>query len=274
MGLGKKVLIADQLGHLVSKVVDNEMITIRPELAWLTMAVFAIQIFFDFSGYTDMALGVGKMMGFNLPENFNFPYVSRSITDFWRRWHMTFATWIRDYIFTPLAFQMRYWGKAGIFIALMLTFMVCGMWHGPTWNYLIWGVIQGLFLGLEELFLLKYLKKLKGFAIIYSLFIIITCLTFFRMEHFSQSINYLAVMFSPAKEGAKGIINFFTWEHAVIIFVGVLLCIPFKWPAKWNTERWLTLKTTVTNVVLVLVFLLSFMRLVTATYNPFIYFKF
>ena len=274
MGLGKKVLIADQLGHLVGQVVDNEMIHIRPELAWATMAIFALQIFFDFSGYTDMAIGAGKMMGFDLPENFNYPYVSRSISDFWRRWHMTFANWIRDYIFTPLAFQMRYWGKAGIFIALMVTFMVCGMWHGPTWNYLIWGVIQGLFLGLEELFLLKFLKKLKGFAILYSLFIIITCLAFFRMEHFSQAIHYLSVMFSPATEGALGIINFFTWEHGVIIFFAVLLCIPIKWPVRWQRIKNFDLKSTVTTVVLLLVFLLSVMRLVTATYNPFIYFKF
>lgn len=274
MGLGKKVLIANQLGYLVAKVVDNQMITVSPAVAWAIMVVFAVQVFFDFAGYTDMAIGVGKMLGFTLPENFNYPYISRSITEFWRRWHMSFAGWIKEYIFTPLAFQMRYWGKAGIVIALMVTFAVCGMWHGPTWNFLIWGLIQGFFLCLEELFLLKWLKKLRGFAVCYTLFIIVTCVVFFRTENFGQAMDYLKVMFSPAREGALGLGSFFTTEHWVILLAGIFFCIPVRLPLKWKEGKLGRVLSVTGAVLLAVVFMLSVMRLVTETYNPFIYFKF
>ncbi len=274
MGLGKKVLIANQLGYLVAQVVDNNMIVISPLVAWVTMVVFTVQIYFDFSGYTDMAIGVGKMLGFNLPENFNYPYISKSITEFWQRWHMSFAAWIREYIFTPLALQMRYWGKVGIVIALMITFTVCGMWHGPTWNFLLWGLVQGIFLSLEELFLLKFLKKLKGFSVIYTLFIILTCVVFFRTENVNHAFSYLSVMFSPAKAGALGLDAFFTVEHAVILFIGIFLCIPINLPARFTAGKTGTTLRIIGTVLLVIVFLLAVMRLVTETYNPFIYFKF
>jgi alginate O-acetyltransferase complex protein AlgI len=238
------------------------------------MAVYAIQIFFDFSGYTDMAIGAGKMLGFNLPENFNFPYISRSITDFWRRWHMSFAAWIKDYIFTPLAFRMRYWGKAGFVIAILVTFAICGMWHGATWNFLLWGAIQGFFLALEEVFLLKYLKKIRGFGILYTLFIILTCLPFFRTEQFNQAIDLLKIMFSPARNGALGLRAFFTIEHLVIFGIGVLLSIPIQWPAKWREGKTGEILKAGAAILLLAVFVLSVMRVVSDTYNPFIYFKF
>ncbi len=274
LGLGKKVFIADQLSYIVNNIVDNADITISPAVAWAAMVVFAIQLFFDFSGYTDMAIGVGKMMGFNLPENFNFPYISRSVTEFWRRWHMTFAGWIKDYIFTPLAFQMRYWGKAGIIISLLITFTICGIWHGPTWNFLIWGLVQGLLLGLEELFLLKFLKKLKGFAVLYFLFIIVTCLVLFRTENLHHAVSFLNVMFSPAREGALGLNAFFTTEHSIILLAGIIFCIPVSWPGIFKTAKLKNIVMAANSVLLIVLFIFSVMRLVSATYNPFIYFKF
>ncbi|HOY33062.1 MAG TPA: MBOAT family O-acyltransferase [Bacteroidales bacterium] len=274
IGLGKKVIIANQLGALVNLMVDNDSIVISPLVAWTAMAVFAIQIFFDFSGYTDMAIGIGKMLGFELPENFNFPYISRSVTEFWRRWHMSFASWIKDYIFTPLAFQMRYWGKAGIVIALMITFTVCGIWHGPTWNFLIWGLVQGLFLSLEELFLLKFLKKLNGFAVVYLLFIIVTCLVFFRTENVSHAFGFLSLMFSPEKPGALGLNAFFTTEHTLILLLGIFFSIPVSIPDKLRQGRMKRIIPVVQATLLILLFIMSVMRLVSETYNPFIYFKF
>jgi len=273
IGLGKKVLIANPLGFLVAQIVDNELL-ISPAVAWAGMIVFAVQIFFDFSGYTDMAIGVGKMLGFDLPENFNFPYISRSITEFWRRWHMTFSKWIKDYIFSPLAMSMRYWGKSGIFISLLITFIVCGIWHGPTWNFVIWGLVQGLFLGVEELFLLKYLKRLKGFGVLYALFIIITCLTFFRTQDVNHAFNYLTVMFTPLKTGALGLNAFFTIEHIIILVIGIIFSIPISIPAKLKIGRADKIIIVISNVLLVIVFMLSIMRIVAETYNPFIYFKF
>ena len=274
IGLAKKALIADPLGYLVSKIVDNDAIVISPAVAWAGMAVFAIQILFDFSGYTDMAIGAGKMLGFNLPENFNYPYISKSITEFWRRWHMTFAKWIKDYIFSPLAFSMRYWGKAGIFISIMITFTVCGIWHGPTWNYILWGVIQGLLLGLEELFLLKYLKRLKGFSLLYVLFVIITCVVLFRNPDMKHALHYYSVMFSPAQAGALGLNSFFTIEHTVILCLGILFCIPFTIPEKLKTGNIGRVVEVITVILLIAIFILSAMKVVTGTYYPFIYFKF
>ncbi len=274
IGLGKKVLIANQLGYLVARVVDDSMITIGPGLAWATMAVFTLQIFFDFSAYTDMALGVGRMLGFKLPENFNYPYISRSITDFWRRWHMSLAAWIKDYIFTPLAFNMRYWGKAGIVIALLITFAVCGLWHEPTWNFLLWGVVQGIFLGLEELFLLKWLKKLRIFAVLYTWFIILCCVVLFRTGNLSEALDFLGIMFSPAPENALGLVNFFSMQHVIILGVALILCVPLPRPRLLNKPRWKTISSYTGSLLLFIVFLLSLMRLVAETHHPFIYFRF
>ena len=274
IGLGKKVLIANTLSYVVAQIVDNDAITISPLVAWAAMIVFAIQIFFDFSGYTDMAIGVGNMLGFDLPENFNFPYISKSITEFWKRWHMSFSAWIKDYIFNPLAMQLRYWGNAGIFISLMITFFVCGLWHGPTWNFILWGTTQGLFLGLEELFLLKYLKKLGKFSIIYVLFIIVTCLVFFRTANFNQALKFYAVMFAPAKEGALGINAFIANKHIVALAFGIFFSIPVSLPEKFNTGRVGEVLKVIGYVLLVVILLLSVMKLLSETYNPFIYFKF
>jgi alginate O-acetyltransferase complex protein AlgI len=132
VGLGKKVLIANQLSILVALINDTPTALLSPEIAWVGIFAFTLQLFFDFSGYTDMAIGLGKMLGFELPENFNYPYISRSITEFWRRWHMSLSAWLRDYLFMPLSYSMRRWGNAGIFIPLMITFTLFGIWHGPT----------------------------------------------------------------------------------------------------------------------------------------------
>jgi len=274
IGLGKKVLIANSLSVLVKQIVDDDVNMISPLVAWVGMIVFAVQIFFDFSGYTDMAIGVGKMLGFDLPENFNYPYISRSITEFWRRWHITFSKWIKDYIFNPLAIELRYWGNTGIFISLVVTFFVCGMWHGPTWNFILWGTVQGVFLGFEELFLLKYLNRLKGIAIFYVLFIIVSCLVFFRTSDISHAFSYYAVMFSPSKDGALGLNAFFSTELAIIFFFGILFCMPLKLPERFKTGRKGNIIYALNSTLLIIVFMLSLMRLVSETYNPFIYFKF
>ncbi|MEI6123570.1 MAG: MBOAT family O-acyltransferase [Bacteroidota bacterium] len=274
IGLGKKVLIANSLSYLVNQIVGMEPCLISPLVAWVGMIAFAVQIFFDFSGYTDMAIGVGKMLGFDLPENFNYPYISKSITEFWRRWHISFSSWIRDYIFTPLATNLRYWGHAGIFISLMVTFLVCGLWHGPTWNYLLWGLVQGLFLGLEQLFLLKFLKRLKGFAVVYTLVIIVSCSVLFRTENLHQAINYYAAMFAPSASSVLGLDSFFMNEHIVVLLLGILFCIPISLPARFKTGTMGHVVQIVDKVFLLIVLLFSVMNLVAETYSPFIYFKF
>jgi len=274
IGLGKKVLIANSIGYLVNQIMASDITMLSPSVAWLCMIAFPIQLLFDFSGYTDMAIGVGKMLGFDLPENFNYPYISKSITEFWRRWHMTLSSWIKDYIFSPLAMQMRYLGKAGIFIALMVTFIVCGIWHGPTWNYIIWGVFQGLLLGIEDLFLLKYLKRIKGFGMIYIWFVLIMCAVLFRTEGIHQALDYYSVMFSAAKEGALGLNAFVMNEHIFALILGVFFCIPITIPAKFKTGKMGAIIQTIGIALLIIIFTISLMRIVGDTSDPFIYFKY
>ncbi len=274
IGLGKKVLIANSIGYLVNQIMDTDVATLSPAVVWLCMAAFPIQLLFDFTGYTDMAIGVGKMLGFDLPENFNYPYISRSITEFWRRWHITLSNWIKDYIFSPLAMQMRYWGKAGIFIALMVTFMVCGIWHGPTWNYIIWGAFQGLLLGLEELFLLKYLRRLRGFGMVYIWMVLIMCAVLFRTKDIHQALSFYSVMFHSAKAGALGLNAFVMNEHIAALLAGIIFCIPFRIPEMFTTGKAGIILQTAGAMLLVIIFTVSLMRIVGDTSNPFIYFRY
>lgn len=274
IGLGKKVLIANGIGYLVNQIMDSDIKMLSPEVAWLCMIAFPIQLLFDFTGYTDMAIGVGKMLGFDLPENFNYPYISKSITEFWRRWHITLSNWIKDYIFSPLAMQMRYLGKGGIFIALMITFIVCGIWHGPTWNYIIWGAVQGLLLGIEDLFFLKYLKRLKWFGMLYIWFVLIVCAVLFRTNDIHQAFTYYSVMFSSAKAGSLGLNAFVMREHVVALLLGVIFCIPFTIPRWFKTGKMSTVFQTISTMLLIIIFAVSLMRIVGDTSDPFIYFRY
>lgn len=274
IGLAKKVLIANQLSLLVTKIIDTNISLISPAVAWIGIIAFTLQLFFDFAGYTDMAIGVGKMLGFDLPENFNFPYISRSISEFWRRWHMTLSAWLRDYLFMPLSLNMKRWGKTGVFIALMITFTICGMWHGATWNFLIWGALQGVFLGLEQLSLGKYLARLKGFSIVYTLMIVMTGFVFVRTANINDAYHYLVAMFTPGDITPLGISAFLTNQYKVLIPLGILFSIPVKLPKQWQAVRFERAKQWIIAFLLILIFLLSVMSITTETYNPFIYFRF
>lgn len=274
IGLAKKVLIANPLSLLVAQIMDTDITLISPPAAWLGIIAFALQLFFDFSGYTDMAIGIGKMLGFDLPENFNFPYISRSITEFWRRWHMTLSAWLRDYLFMPLSLSMRRWGNAGVFIALFVTFTICGMWHGATWNFIIWGVIQGIFLGMEQLFLGKYISKLKGFSVVYAMLIVLTGFVFVRTASLADAGNYLKAMFTPGEVTPLGLNVFLTKQYLLLIPLSILFSIPLKIPERLQGARYETMRRTLNAVLLAAIFLLSLMAVVTETYNPFIYFRF
>jgi len=274
IGLGKKVLIANPLSFLVAQIMNTEIDLINSSVAWMGIIAFTLQLFFDFSGYTDMAIGVGKMLGFDLPENFNFPYISRSITDFWRRWHMTLSSWLKDYLFMPLSLSLRRWGSFGVIIALMVTFTVCGIWHGPTWNFVIWGAIQGFFLAIEQVFLQKYLSKLKAASIIYTLFVVMTGFVFVRTQTLNEAFHYLSAMFYPGTISPLGINTFLTNEDKVVLILGILFCIPIKMPKVFQSEIISEIKRILGVILLLAIFLLSVMALTTETYNPFIYFRF
>jgi alginate O-acetyltransferase complex protein AlgI len=274
IGFAKKVLIANHLNVLVMQVMDTDIKLVGPAVAWTGIIAFTLQIFFDFSGYTDMAIGVGKMLGFELPENFNFPYISRSISEFWRRWHITLSSWLRDYIFMPLSLSMRRWGKSGVLISLMVTFTICGMWHGATWNFVIWGAIQGVCMVLEQLFLEKYLARFKVGSIVYTLMIVMMGFVFVRTANVLQAYHYLKAMFTPGDVTPFGLSAFLTNQFTILILLGILFSMPIKLPKPLLVVRFERVRQWTGAVLLIALFIFSVMAVVTENYNPFIYFRF
>ena len=158
-GIGRKLLIADPLGAFATQIFAADPATIGAGYAWLGLACFTLQIYFDFAGYSDMAIGLARTLGFRLKENFNSPYISQSLTEFWRRWHISLTTWIRDYLYIPLGGDRR--GEARTYINLWICFLASGLWHGASWNFVLWGAYNGLFLTLDRLFLREALATLR-----------------------------------------------------------------------------------------------------------------
>jgi alginate O-acetyltransferase complex protein AlgI len=207
LGLAKKVLIATQLSYVTNQIFTIPFEHMSAPLAWIGIIFFALQIYYDFSGYTDMAIGLGRMLGFEFVENFNFPYISRSFREFWRRWHISLSTWFRDYLFLPLAYSTsrklpkeKYFGlktdKLIYAIATTLTFFVCGFWHGAAWTFIIWGLIHGFMLIIEHVGLSKILNRFyKPFQHFYMIFFLLISWVFFRSDSFQEAFRYLAIMF-------------------------------------------------------------------------------
>jgi alginate O-acetyltransferase complex protein AlgI len=256
-------------------------------LAWMGAVCYTLQIYFDFSGYSDMAIGLGRMFGFTFPENFNYPYISTSIREFWRRWHISLSTWFRDYLYIPLGGNQR--GALRTYANLITVFFLCGLWHGASWNFVIWGLLHGLFLVLERIGMEKLIHRIwKPFRYVYSLLVIITCWVFFRAETLPQAISFLGAMFGFAE--GDGIIQHtgLYWDNEIILtmIAGTIFSTPVF---PWVQKQWGTLSTTDTKnifcrpesvsaatsmLTLVLIFLASVMSLAAGAYNPFIYFRF
>ena len=197
IGLSKKVLIANQLGELIDAYAGASQPSVL--FVWLYAIACTLQIYFDFSGYSDMAIGLGKIFGFDFPENFNYPYISKSITEFWRRWHMSLSFWVKDYLYLPLSSGMRRWGQWGVFLSLSLTFAGLGAWHGAGWNYIIYGLIQGLiiFYEMKTATIRNKIKNWIGNPLFTTLSILRTyllfafSLIFFRLESVSDALYYI-----------------------------------------------------------------------------------
>ncbi len=297
-GLGKKVLIADTLAKCVNGIFEIPSGALTFELAWVGVLTFTLQIFMDFSGYTDMAVGLGKMLGYEIPENFNFPYIATSIKDFWKRWHITLSNWLQVYIFLPLAFRVmrnvKVNRKFGIkienlayYFASFITMFVCGLWHGAKWTFIIWGIFHGFFLILEHWKLGKFLKKKvrKPFRILYSLIIIVLGWVIFR----SVDISYAVAMFKSmggfgGGDGSGYFISFyFTKEILIASIVAITISFPvLKWIKMVLSDRISGGVRSVVNIFsevislifFAMVFLASIMAVTGGTYSPFIYFKF
>ena len=269
-GLGKKLLIANYLGS-IADVTFNSDTSLAVLTAWLGAICYTLQIYFDFSGYSDMAIGLGLIFGFHFPENFNYPYISKSINGFWRRWHISLSTWFRDYLYIPLGGNRvsKGWWIFNLFIVWLLT----GIWHGANWTFIAWGLFYFCFLLLEKLIGIERFEKHGVLSHIYTMVIVIILWALFRSDSITAAGSYIGSMFGI---GAAGIADSMTLDllssGKVILILGVILSTPL-----YRVVR-VTLSERSSNifdgVATIVIFCLCVLNVVSATYNPFIYFNF
>ncbi len=281
IGLAKKVIVANTMAVVANGIISSEVSSLNSLTAWVGILAYAIQIYFDFSGYSDMAIGLGNMFGFKFEENFNYPYVSKSIREFWRRWHISLSTWFRDYLYIPLGGSRK--GVSRTYLNLFIVFLLTGFWHGPSWNFVIWGLIHGVFIVLERVGFSKILSKVPSiFQHLYCLFIVVVSWVFFKIEDLSHALDYLEVMFGLAN-GEQGVL---TWNgfNFYQLLVGVLAIIfSVNTYGKLSKMRFALqpqkryvheIKDAIVWCFLGLIFFYTASELANGTYNPFIYFRF
>lgn len=274
IGLAKKVLIANSIGSLWTTVKAMEMGSVSVLTSWLGILAFTFQIYFDFSGYSDMAIGLGKMMGFNFPQNFDYPYLSKSISEFWRRWHITLGSWFKSYVYFPLGGSRKGMGRTVFNLAVV--WFLTGVWHGASWNFILWGSLYGVIIILEKLFLGKILDKLPAAVrMIYTMFFVILGWVLFDTADLGAAGSYIATMF-----GASGIlIDSTALYHLATYGITFVICIigctdlPKKAVEFIRTRSALAINYAGIIVTMGL-FILCTAYLVDQTYNPFLYFNF
>ncbi|OVE72829.1 hypothetical protein BVX93_02025, partial [bacterium B13(2017)] len=282
IGLGKKILIANTLGMVVDSVFSTPHIEITCILSWFAIIAYAFQIYFDFSGYSDMAIGLGRMMGFHFLENFNRPYRSLSITEFWRRWHISLSNWMKEYLYIPLGGNQV--GKIRSYANLWIVFLISGLWHGASWNFVIWGGFHGFFLTVDKLFWLKKSKNITP-VIKRSLTFIIVLFSWvlFRSETLSDSLLYLKRMFdfsSTLQFDIKGLYVFFSHRAFFVLFVATFLSfVPFMDIKNKVAKEVFSLECHPMKLIFhyacaLTILLFSACSLASSGYNPFIYFRF
>lgn len=270
IGFGKKLLLAAAAQGAAEKLLDGSAVSCPA--AWLGAACYALQIYFDFSGYTDMAIGLGALFGLNLPENFNDPYCARSITDFWRRWHMTLSQWFRDYIYIPLGGSRR--GRPRQILNLLIVWGLTGLWHGASWNFALWGLYFAVLLIAEKFVLARILNRLPAFfRHIYALFFILLGWVLFRTEDFSQLAALLRTLFTGGAAVTAEPFVFVLRQYGIELLLGALLCTPLGKRFLEMLDR-TRFGRVVKYVLLLAIFALALLALVRSGVNAFIYAQF
>lgn len=276
IGLSKKVLIANVLGEQVDFIFSLNENALTTHMAWVGILAYAFQIYYDFSGYSDMAIGIGRMIGFKFPENFNNPYISQSISEFWRRWHITLGAFMKNYLYIPLGGNRV--STARLYFNLWLVFAISGLWHGAAWTFVIWGIYHGLFLVLDRLFLLKFYRKIgKVPSVLITFLITLVGWVFFRAESISQAGFYIKKMFS----GDFRNLDYFLDDKFYIILI---LASVFAFMAIFRkNERWqekiLSPLQSNRNIMIMTIwaaifFVICLSFITSSGFNPFIYFRF
>ena len=283
-GLAKKVLLANPCGALADTLILADSVASDPGMlaanltrlgsmsvlgAWVGILAYALHIYLDFSAYSDMAIGMGRMLGLHYPENFNYPYISRTVTEFWRRWHISLGTFFRDYVYIPLG------GNRGtrlrVVFNTLVVWLLTGLWHGASWNFVLWGLFFLVFLILEKTFLLPYLNKSKVLSHVYVLFFLMISWAIFAVTDFSQLGILLQRMFGFGVTAASaGDWLYYLRNYAVTFLVGILFSTPLPWKCYCKVRN----NRAVNLLILGGILVISVAYLVDATYNPFLYFRF
>ncbi|PHN04732.1 MBOAT family O-acyltransferase [Flavilitoribacter nigricans] len=273
IGLAKKMLIADTLGRVADQIFALPATELEPSAAWLGILAYTVQIYYDFSGYSDMAIGLGQVFGFRFPENFNYPYISRSLREFWRRWHISLSTWFRDYLYIPLG--GNHGSTARTFFNLGLVFFLCGLWHGASWNFIVWGLFHGCFLILERTAFGAWLSRRSSWIQhFYLLAVVIIAWVFFRAADISQAIQYLGAMIGQAGRPAYYAGLYLDREILLSFVFAITFAGPlFPYLQKRVSERGQSMQALYLSLLMGL-FLWSLTTILTNSYQPFIYFRF
>jgi alginate O-acetyltransferase complex protein AlgI len=278
VGLSKKVLIANTLGACVDPVFAAPAATVSTPLAWFALGAYTLQIYFDFSGYSDMAIGMARMFGFRFLENFDFPYVSGSIQEFWRRWHISLSRWFRDYLYVPLGGnRVEAWR---VYVNLLIVFFLCALWHGAKWTFVVWGLIHGMFLVLERTGLMRPLTRTPVLRNVYALAVVMFAWVFFRADSFPQALGFLGALVHADPAQTLTFPQVGTTETIIAFALGCVFATPF---AARGIEALLHSPSPFARIgigaaavpaAVALLFVASATKLAAGTYNPFIYFRF
>lgn len=272
LGLSKKVLLANSMGFIADKVFAHSTDSMSVLLAWIGILAYTAQIYFDFSGYSDMAIGLGRLFGFEFLENFNYPYISKSITEFWRRWHISLSTWFRDYVYIPLGGNRV--SKAKLVRNILVVWLLTGFWHGAAWNFIAWGLYFGLLLMLEKFVIGKTLARLwQPLQHLYALFFIVVGWVLFRSENLTYALDYLKVMLGL---GGVPLVSkqaiYYLVEYKLELLLAWIAAVPI-YPFLKEKVRGLK-DSMLLYLVLIVLFVLCIIYLINSTFNPFIYFRF
>ena len=274
LGLGKKVLIANNIGLLWNEAEKYGFENISTFFAWIAVTAFALQIYFDFSGYSLMARGLGMMLGFHMPVNFNYPYISKSITEFWRRWHITLGEWFKEYVYFPLGGNRK--GSLRTVINLFVVWALTGLWHGAGLNFILWGLLFFILICVEKLWLGNVLNKHRIFSHLYTLFFILLGWSMFAIDDFYNMIIFIKKLFVYSR-GTEYI--YYLHNYASVLIIAVFFSIPaaskfYFYIKETIGKRYVVTMEILETIVLMSIFIISTAYLVDSTYNPFLYFRF
>ena len=274
-GLAKKILIADQLALVADQIFASDTATLPCSLAWLGVLVYALQIYYDFSGYTDMAIGMGKMLGVKIPENFNHPYIAKSVREFWQRWHISLSSWFKDYLYVPLGGNRISANRT--YINLLIVFFLTGLWHGASFSFILWGLLHGFFMIMERIFSSFFSKWPAWLSHLYLIIVVGLLWILFRIESYSEALTYFKRLFIAPQE-TEGI----AWIHInpyvfFVIAIGLLFSVPIRQnistliSTKIKSPQQFALLSSATALCLLVV---TISQMTVSTYSPFIYFRF